>query len=394
MNPKKNQSNYQLKIDPSQFRLAHLVGSDDEKFATYKDWRCPVELLQEAFEEWGKITDKSDSRANKFKEALALNPNLPAEFCHVLSQDNSEAIRGIAKVNVNHPSFHRRVLEDFHAKCLNNFLLSLKSPTLESEIRKGAILSGGAMFSLIRRNTPHVKFESEDNIKDFDFYFHNMDSLTYVVNTLLSSFKPKPDSEKFYNEIAPLKIAPNGLGVDIEQLKNGGYLIGTYGLNAQIELIITNNAITLKQKNSPWGDVQIIMTVCKPNPDDITKEFDFVHCQSYLRLDNGEVKVPAECYNSIISKKLIFKGGMNPLSAIVRMHKFQSRNWHLSRPQMYKLIAYASKTIDFTNMEQVKKLMLGFYMEKGYPEIQTMPMDKLKSLEDFMDWLDELTYKY
>lgn len=85
---------------------------------------------------------------------------------------------------------------------------------------------------------------------------------------------------------------------------------------------------------------------------------------------------------------------MNPLSALVRMNKFMARKWRICRMQMIKILAYASANIDFNNPHEVKKLLKGFYLEKGYPEVLDMPVDSIKSIEDLYDWFDELTYKY
>ena len=378
------------KINPNNFHLVHLLGSDDEKFSVYQDWRCPLSLLNDVFKEWQHI---HDTRGNKFKEALALNPNISSDLIFKLSQDESSPVRTASLYNPNHPHFQTKILENFHSQCLSHLFTGLKNKTLENLIRKATILSGSSLMTMTRRITSHLQYDQSDDIKDFDFYFHDKDSLIMAINILLSNFSVNSESKQFYEQLGSLTLSSNGLGYDIDQLKEHGYLTGNYTANPEWQMIITNNAITIKNDKNNQPDYQFILTVCKPNPQEIVNEFDFVHCKGFIRLDTGEVKISPEVHNSMITKRLIFKGGMNPLSALVRMNKFMSRKWRMSRLQMVKLLAFASAKIDFTDMAQLQKLLRGFYLEKGYPEILEMP-ENIKSLEDLMEWLDELTYKY
>lgn len=189
-----NKEHKELKISPNNFKLVHLLGSDDEKFSVYQDWRCPSDLLLEVFQEYGKI---SDARSAKFKEALALNPNLPETIAFKLSQDSSSSVRSISLYNPNHPNFRTKLLESFHNQCLIGLFAGLKNKNIEESLRTGAIISGSSLVSLIRRESKHLPFDRSDDIKDFDFYFHDEKCLQIVINSLIANFIPDDESKDF-----------------------------------------------------------------------------------------------------------------------------------------------------------------------------------------------------
>lgn len=385
----RKQNQKPLKIKADNFPLVHLLGSDEEKVFIYKDWRCSGKILEEVWNEW---KDLSDNRANQFKEALALNPNLSEHIAFQLSQINNSNIKNLALCNANHPSFHRKILSEFHRQCLLVLFEQLKSEAnLEILIREGCFLTGGAVCSLVRNSLSYVRRDNFDFIKDFDFYFNNEQVLEKVINHFINNIIPVSEGQEGYFKYDKLTLNKNSIGFEIDELKDGGLIIGQYKKNPQVQLVITNNAVTLKSvgRNSP--DFQFIFKICQNKATDTVAMFDFAHCQGIIQLKDGSVIFNPESFFSMTSRQLFFKGGINPLKALIRMKKFSKRGWSISEPQMVKMAAYISAKVDFSNPKALKDQMRGFYCESTYPELFTIPEGPL-TLEELMEWLDQISY--
>lgn len=379
-----------IKLKTKSFPLVHLLGNDEEKKIMYADYRCPINLLSEAFNEW---KDTEDARGQAFKTALAVNPSLNPDQVFYLSQDKNAQVSNLAFHNINHPTFVNKILEDFHRHCwlpLQNLIPDLG--VIES-LRTQSILTGGALVTLIRRNSPHLPRNAEDRIKDFDFYFTNETELIKVINHFLHNLKPLDSHLPEYTPIPEnLILVPTDLGFKIPAIPDSGVLFAKYKPNSQYTVIITNNAITVKQPNNQ-PDFQFIFKLWNPDPLLITQTFDFAHCRGYLVLANGTIHINPETYHCIAYKRIIFKGGLQPFNSLLRAFALtHHRKWGIDRLQLFKLLAYASTKINFSDSNKIKEALKGFYLEQNYPEIKDLPDNQLLSLEELFTWLDELSY--
>lgn len=380
-----------IQVKPSSFPLVHLLGSDEEKAVMYQDYRCPVDLLNEAFNEW---QDNSTDRGIKFKTALAENPSLTSEQVFFLGQDPNYNVSNLALQNINHPTFQRKISEDFHRSCLMPLShVFKKDPHIMESIKKCAFLTGGSLGSLIRRattnprNNPRRNYNSRENIKDWDFYFTDENELLKVINHFLLNISEINPNDKNYTPIPEnLQLIKTDYGFDLPQLKGKGVIWADYKPNLKHQIILSHNALTIK--NPGFTDFQLIFKVCKPTPEEVVQTFDFAHCQGIL-LPTGILKIEPKTYASLIDKKIFFQGGLNPINSIIRLFKLTAKKeWYVDRVELLKMMAYAAQKIDFTSPKDIKEHLQGFYFETTYPELFKYPEDKKITLVELFEWLD------
>lgn len=161
-----------------------------------------------------------------------------------------------------------------------NVLFGGLSTPLEEHLRENAILTGGAISSLMHRETP----------KDYDLYFKDSFSLAsfnQYITTLEDKDIIKDVDEKY-----------------IESLVDGK--------------CITANAVTFK------NNVQVI----KIGTSDMRERFDFVHCMPWYDIAKNQLHMSRRQYDSIKHRKLV----KNPHSEANkldnnRIEKYVKRGW-------------------------------------------------------------------
>ncbi len=114
-------------------------------------------------------------------------------------------------------------------------------------------------------------------------------------------------------------------------------------------LCVTDNAITLS------NNIQII-TRFVGDPEEVHKNFDFVHTKNYWYKD--KLVLNPESIESILTKELKYVGSLYPVSSIFRMKKFVVRGWSITAGEMMK-IAWDVSKLDLEDVEVLKEQLVG-----------------------------------
>ena len=119
----------------------------------------------------------------------------------------------------------------------------------------------------------------------------------------------------------------NSLQEGIESIED---LEETVEQNGKYEpTFITDNAITLK------GKIQLVLRFYG-TPEEIHKNYDFVHCTNYWDSKTGKVHTNTDALEAILAKELKYIGSRYPLASIFRMRKFIQRGWSINVGQILK----------------------------------------------------------
>jgi hypothetical protein len=194
------------------------------------------------------------------------------------------------------------------------------SPKSAEVILNYGFLAGGCFKSTVLR----------ENVNDYDLFFTDREAVDYFIDLFNQTFITED----------PLSFA------------------GLTGSKFSINLIsITENAITVfLAGNGASFKVQLI-TKYFGNPEDVTSKFDFEHCRAYFKWDQPMVIN----YDLISQRRLVFNEKCsNPLSSIMRLHKFLSQGWSVKKEEILK-IGKAVKSVDFSNEKDLADSIFGFY---------------------------------
>lgn len=116
-------------------------------------------------------------------------------------------------------------------------------------------------------------------------------------------------------------------------------------------IFLTENAITLSRH------IQLIIRF-NGTPDEIHKNFDFVHCTSYwLGKENDLVLRPA-ALESLLCKQLRCVGSLYPICSVIRTRKFLKRGWSITAGQYLKILMQVSE-LDLQDIETLREQLTG-----------------------------------
>jgi hypothetical protein len=99
---------------------------------------------------------------------------------------------------------------------------------------------------------------------------------------------------------------------------------------------LSDNAITLSNR------VQLVIRFYG-TPEDIHKNYDFVHVTNYWESSNDNLVLKPEALESILTKELRYMGSLYPLASIIRSRKFLKRGWNINAGQYLKMCFQVSE---------------------------------------------------
>jgi len=276
--------------------------------------------------------------------------------------------------------------------------LSTVPDDLEKVIRDNLIITGGCFTSMMQNETPH----------DYDCYFRTKEAVLAVANYYVDKWNEKHKGQKNklgkacecmvldgenpsqqlldYYKIKELKKSESRMIANCpsdrvkiifpsdgvtgdpeaarasEELGTAPEVIGELDevsaediLNQEKEryapVFMSTNAITLS------NSIQLIVRFYG-NPDEIHDTFDFRHAQAYWRSDTGELSIPAEVYECVMNKTLIYTGSKYPVCSMFRLRKFIERGWKVNAGQMLK-IAMQISDLDLHNIDVLEDQLVG-----------------------------------
>lgn len=297
---------------------------------------------------------------------------------------------------------------------IDDWINSIDDNEVRNAIRSNAIVTGGAIVSLLQDEDPH----------DYDVYFRTEDSLKLVAEHYVKKFVKKAGDSGAYNptvqrcrwneeKSAWTVLDPGTKAEDVRLrvfIKSNGAVGEGYSPHSETDMeykralaklndkvkkgrkdnkekvdpyfpiFMTNNAITLS------NDIQIILRFYG-EPYEIHKNYDFVHCTSYWTSWDNKLEMPARALEAIINKELYYIGSKYPLCSIIRTRKFINRGWTINAGQYVKMALQLNELnlknlhvfeeqligVDSAyfgaliyNIEQMKKNDPDFNMESGY----------------------------
>lgn len=248
---------------------------------------------------------------------------------------------------------NRRTIQRVLKKKHDDFVASIKDDTVRELVKKNSIITGGSIASMLLNET----------VKDFDYYFTDKATVLAVANYYVEQFnKAHPGLSiapeiREENDRVKIRVQSAGIASDAgdegyQYFENLPDEVGQDYVekvvacadeaNAEhIEeldkefgkyrpVFISANAITLSDK------VQLVIRFYG-NPDEIHRNYDFVHCCNYWTSSDGKLTLNPSALESLLCKHLSYQGSLYPLCSVIRTRKFLKNGWHISAGQYLKM---------------------------------------------------------
>lgn len=133
--------------------------------------------------------------------------------------------------------------------------------------------------------------------------------------------------------------------INLEELENTGRK------EKYRPVFLSSNAITLSNK------IQIIIRFYG-EPDEIHKNYDFVHCTNYFYFKDLKLTLRPEAIEAILARELRYVGSKYPLCSVIRTRKFINRGWRINAGQYLKMLFQVSQ-LDLTNIKVLEDQLVG-----------------------------------
>lgn len=249
---------------------------------------------------------------------------------------------------------------------INDWLESINDETLVKHLKKDIIVTGGCITSLFL----------QEKVNDYDIYIRTKNTLRLLVNYYTKDLQDIRildgiNKEKYITELEKLYTKCN-IDKTIEKIDNI-YAITLRNLKEnQIKLFfdgkpglrfdnkdetkkyqlayLSPNAISLTD------DIQIVIRFYG-EPEDIHKNYDFVHATNWFTLDEGLV-TNLKALESILSKQLYYQGSLYPVTSIIRLKKFINRKWNITAGEILKILFQVSQ-LDLSNPDVLEEQLIG-----------------------------------
>jgi phosphatidylethanolamine-binding protein (PEBP) family uncharacterized protein len=180
----------------------------------------------------------------------------------------------------------------------------IESEAVREIVNKDCYISGGAISSLIRNETP----------KDIDYFVTNQDSIQIIKEYFKNRFEI---SQRYKKENHRPITLLNGYN--------------------DIPIFYTENAITL------CDNFQIILKDYGA-PEDVCSRFDWVHCMGYYIPSTEELNVTMDTKIAAENKSMVYNvNSKSPLTSTYRMTKLLGNGWRIDRYEQSKLLININK---------------------------------------------------
>jgi hypothetical protein len=216
---------------------------------------------------------------------------------------------------------------------LDDWLKSIDDKNIVKLIKKNAIITGGALVSLLNNEAPN----------DYDVYFKNKDDLKLICEYYANIWNINHNENKVEiiesdNDSIQCFIKSKGIATDEENnIDDISEPIIQITDNEKKEekpkyypRYFTTNAISLSDK------IQLVIRFYG-DVSEIHKNYDFVHCTCSYDYDNNIIELPARALEAIINKELFYCGSKYPLCSIIRTRKFIAKGWSINAGQYLKM---------------------------------------------------------
>lgn len=258
---------------------------------------------------------------------------------------------------------------------INDWAESIDDQAVKSAALRDSMVCGGAIASMLMG----------EHINDFDVYFQTRDTALAVARYYVEKFKQNPpprflNSDKLCRiDVVPLedriKIVVKSQGIAgetgndnyqyfeqvdndaassfVEQVANDATATteADKGKPKYRPTFLSSNAITLSHQ------VQLVIRFFG-NPEEIHKNYDFVHCMCAWEASTGNLIIPQDAVESMLAKHLVYRGSLYPLCSFIRIRKFIGRGWTIDAGQYVKM-AWGLNKLDLSNISVLEDQMVG-----------------------------------
>lgn len=259
---------------------------------------------------------------------------------------------------------------------MRHFLASVKDESVAKLIKENTIITGGAIASMLRG----------EEVSDFDIYFRTKEATLTVAKYFVKQFSDNPPP-RFKNtgkvdivvesleDRVRIKVQSAGVasenspeaeyqyfeGTDPESGDSAEYAKAIFAVVQDAApqedkpkyrpVFLSSNAITLSEK------MQLI-TRFFGEPDEIHKNYDFVHCTCYWTSWNNRLVLRPEAVEALLAKELRYVGSKYPLCSIIRTRKFIQRGWTITAGQYLKMVMQLQE-LDLKNIKVLEEQLTG-----------------------------------
>lgn len=259
---------------------------------------------------------------------------------------------------------------------VEDWLSTITDENVRNEAARNVIVTGGSICSMLMG----------DPVNDYDMYFRNKGTARMVAEYYVAKFNeakklttaegvgsctPYVKEDTIANikgqteERVVIYMKSSGVAAEDqgtydyfegkpveETVKFAETLIKDKGDDSGAKyrpVFLSQNAITLSHK------VQLVIRFFG-EPQQIHDNYDFVHAMCFYDHHTGELNLPAEALEAMLSRTLIYRGSLYPIASIFRTKKFIERGWRITAGQQLKIMWQISE-IDLkdsaTFMEQL-----------------------------------------
>ena len=248
----------------------------------------------------------------------------------------------------------KNIAKHLHNK-LKNWIESVDDEKIKTLIKNNAIVTGGALVSLLTGEEPHdydIYFKTEEACFEIASYYAQIWNKTSGDKGTVSV---KNTSGRITCFIQSSGIASNDDEVDeaddIKPFTEEEIKPKKAEKTPFRPKFFSTNAISLSDK------IQLVIRFYG-SVEDIHKNYDFVHCTcSYDYLTN-EVNLPSKALECIINKELHYVGSKYPLCSIIRTRKFIGRGYHINAGQYLKM-AFQLNELDLKDINVLYDQLAG-----------------------------------
>jgi hypothetical protein len=227
---------------------------------------------------------------------------------------------------------------------MQDWIDSVDDADIKKIIRENAIVTGGALVSLLNNEAPN----------DYDVYFKTFEACRAVAEYYAAFWnKWHPEKSKVEIKADPETKRITAFVRSVGAVEESGDDIKPDISETQEEpqqdkpeyrpRYFSTNAISLSDK------IQIVIRF-HGSVDEIHKNYDFIHCTCSYDLSENKVNLPAHALEAIINKELFYTGSKYPLCSIIRSRKFIERGWRINAGQYLKMCLQLNE-LDLKNLD-------------------------------------------
>lgn len=243
------------------------------------------------------------------------------------------------------------------AKKMADWVKSIDDPFVQQAINSGTIVTGGCIASMLLK----------EPVNDYDVYFKDQKTAEIVGQYYVDKFIERTQHPMKLEVTEDRIRIVTGTGHrgetagDVATLGDPGDIEDTYDdLNEKAQEIedatyrpvfMSTNAITLSNK------IQIVLRFFG-KPEEIHKNYDFVHCTNYWKSWDGEIVLNQPALESLLARELRYVGSKYPLCSIMRIRKFIKRGWTINAGQILKAVMQLQE-LDLTDPKVLEDQLTG-----------------------------------